>query len=113
MHRLAHNGLSVRKIAATLGLSRPTVQKYLDDPTAQAARPTRASKLDPFKDDIARQHCALSRGSTEEDERIEGSGRGHAMQVRDGRAAKRSSKAPEKYEQGMDITQWSALCSGL
>jgi transposase len=30
------------------------VQKYLDDPTAQAARPTRASKLDPFQDDIAR-----------------------------------------------------------
>ena len=54
IHRLAHNGLSVRKIAATLGLSRPTVQKYLDDPTAQATKPTRASKLDPFKDDIAR-----------------------------------------------------------
>lgn len=54
IHRLAHNGLSVRKIAATLGLSRPTVQKYLDDPTAQAAKPTRASKLDPFKDDIER-----------------------------------------------------------
>ena len=54
IHRLAHDGLSVRKIAATLGLSRPTVQKYLDDPTAQATKPTRASKLDPFKDDIAR-----------------------------------------------------------
>lgn len=59
------------------------------------------------------EHCALSRGSTEEDERIEGSGRGHAMQVRDGRAAKSSSKAPEKYEQGMGITQWSTPCSGL
>jgi len=54
IHRLAHNGLSVRKIAATLGLSRPTVQKYLDDPTAQATKPTRASKLDPFQNDIAR-----------------------------------------------------------
>jgi transposase len=54
IHRLAHNGLSVRKIAATLGLSRPTVQKYLDDPTIQATKPTRASKLDPFKDDIER-----------------------------------------------------------
>ena len=30
IHRLAHDGLSVRKIAATLGLSRPTVHKYLD-----------------------------------------------------------------------------------
>jgi transposase len=54
IHRLAHDGLSVRKIAATLRLSRPSVQKYLDDPNAQALRPLRASKLDPFKDDIAR-----------------------------------------------------------
>lgn len=54
IHRLAHNGFSVRKIAATLGLSRQSVQKYLDDPTAQAIRPQRASKLDPYKDDIAR-----------------------------------------------------------
>jgi len=54
IHRLAHDGLSVRKIAATLRLSRPTVHKYLDDPTAPATKPTRASKLDPFKDDIAR-----------------------------------------------------------
>jgi transposase len=30
------------------------VQKYLDDPAAQAAKRTRASKLDPFKDDIER-----------------------------------------------------------
>lgn len=54
IHRLANDGFSVRKIAATLGLSRQSVQKYLDDPTAQAARPPHASKLDPFKDDIAR-----------------------------------------------------------
>jgi biotin operon repressor len=30
IHRLASEGLSVRKIAATLGLSRLSVQKYLD-----------------------------------------------------------------------------------
>jgi hypothetical protein len=36
IHRLANDGLSVRKIAATLGLDRQTVQKYLDNPTAQA-----------------------------------------------------------------------------
>jgi len=54
IHRLADDGLSVRKIAATLGLSRQSVQKYLDDPAAQAAKRTRASKLDPFKDDIER-----------------------------------------------------------
>lgn len=54
IHRLAYEGLSVRKIAATLGVDRQTVKKYLDDPTAQATRPSRASKLDPYKDDIAR-----------------------------------------------------------
>jgi transposase len=54
MHRLAHDGFSVRKIAATLGGSRQSVQKYLDNPTAQATRPIRASKLDPYTDDIAR-----------------------------------------------------------
>jgi hypothetical protein len=32
---LANEGLSVRKIAATLGLSRLSVQKYLDDPSPQ------------------------------------------------------------------------------
>lgn len=54
IHRLANDGFSVRKIAATLGLDRQTVKKYLDNPTAQAAKRTRQSKLDPFKDDIAR-----------------------------------------------------------
>jgi transposase len=54
IHRLAHDGLSVRKIAATLGLSRQTVHKYLADPNPQRPRIIRASKLDPFKDDIER-----------------------------------------------------------
>lgn len=54
MHRLAHNGLSVRKIARTLGIARQSIQKYLDDPGLTRARFTRASKLDPFKDEIAR-----------------------------------------------------------
>jgi transposase len=53
IHRLANDGFSVRKIAATLGLDRQTVTKYLDDPAPQATPRTRASKLDPYKDDIA------------------------------------------------------------
>jgi transposase len=53
IHRLAHEGLSVRKIAATLGLSRQTVHKYLGDPNPQRPRRPRASKLEPFTDDIA------------------------------------------------------------
>ena len=54
IHRLAHDGLSVRKIATTLGLDRQTVKKYLDDPAPQATPRSRASKLDPYQDDIAR-----------------------------------------------------------
>jgi transposase len=53
IHHLAHDGLSGRKIAARLGLSRQTVHKYLADPTPQRPRITRASMLDPFKDAIA------------------------------------------------------------
>jgi len=54
MHRLAHNGLSVRKIARTLGIARQSVHKYLDNPTLTRARVPRSSMLDPFKDEIAR-----------------------------------------------------------
>jgi transposase len=54
LHRLAHEGLSVRKIAKTLGISRPTVTKYLEEPNPLRLLHTRSSKLDPFKDEIAR-----------------------------------------------------------
>jgi transposase len=54
IHRLAHEGLSVRKIAKTLGLSRQTTGKYLDDPNPQRPLMPRPSQLDPFKDEIAR-----------------------------------------------------------
>src|SRR5437867_13253651 len=52
--RLAHEGLSVRKIAKTLGLSRQTTSTYLDDPHPQRPLMPRPSQLDPFKDEIAR-----------------------------------------------------------
>jgi len=35
IHRLAHEGLSVRKIAKSLGMSRQTTSTYLDDPNPQ------------------------------------------------------------------------------
>jgi len=54
MHRLAHEGLSMRHIARTVGLHRETVSKYLHDPHPQRAPLTRASKLDPFKDEMDR-----------------------------------------------------------
>lgn len=54
IHRLAHEGLSVRKIAGTLGIARHTVHKYRDDPSLTRASFTRSSQLDPFKDEIAR-----------------------------------------------------------
>jgi transposase len=54
IHRLAHAGLSVRKIAKTLGISRQTTSKYLDDPHPQRPLLTRPSQLDPFKDAISR-----------------------------------------------------------
>jgi transposase len=52
IHRLAHEGLSVRKIAKALGISRPTASKYLDDPTPPRPRRPRPSQLDPFQDAI-------------------------------------------------------------
>ncbi|MBT8407973.1 MAG: IS21 family transposase [Deltaproteobacteria bacterium] len=54
IHRLANEGLSIRKIAKSLQLSRKTVSKYLTEPNPQKATITRASKLDPFKDEIDR-----------------------------------------------------------
>lgn len=54
IHRLANEGLSTRKISRQIGHDRSTVAGYLKDP--QLKRPTyvRPSKLDPFKDEIAR-----------------------------------------------------------
>ena len=54
IHRLAHEGLSVRKIAKTLGLRRPTTSKYLDNPTPPRPRRPRPSQLEPFTDAITR-----------------------------------------------------------
>jgi predicted transcriptional regulator len=54
IHRLAHAGLSVRKIAKTLGISRQTTGTYLDDPAPPRSLQPRTSQLDPFQDAITR-----------------------------------------------------------
>ena len=52
-HRLAHEGLSVRKIAKALGLSRQTTSTYLADPRPPRPRRPRSSQLDPCTDTSA------------------------------------------------------------
>jgi transposase len=54
VHRLHHEGYSIRKIARTLSLSRDSVAKYLASPERKSPSIPRPSKLDSFKDEIAR-----------------------------------------------------------
>jgi transposase len=54
IHRLAHEGLSLRKIARALGIARRTAQKYLDEPNPTRPIVKRPSLLDPFHDEIER-----------------------------------------------------------
>jgi transposase len=54
IHRLRNEGLSKKRIAATLHLDRKTVRKFLKDPNPKRAPIQRASKLDPFKEQIDR-----------------------------------------------------------
>ena len=51
---LKRQGLSERQIAKRLGISRPTVHKYLEDPEAceRIGRREKASKLDPYEGHI-------------------------------------------------------------
>ena len=52
IHRLHNEGLSKKKIAATLHIDRKTVRKFLNDPDPKRSPIKRASKLDPFKAQI-------------------------------------------------------------
>jgi transposase/uncharacterized membrane protein len=54
IHRLRHEGQSVRKIARMLCLNRDSVAKYLTEPNRQKPIMKRPGKLDPFKPEIAR-----------------------------------------------------------
>ena len=52
IHRLHNLGWKKRKIARKLRVSRPTVQRYLENPEPLRRKITRSSKLDPYRDRI-------------------------------------------------------------
>jgi len=52
IHRLSHQGLSMRKTAGTLDVSRQSVARYLKNPAPKRTRAKRQSILDPFANDI-------------------------------------------------------------
>lgn len=52
IHRLYREGWSKTKIATILHLNRKTIKKFLQDPDPPKPRVKRASKLDPFKEQI-------------------------------------------------------------
>jgi transposase len=54
IHRLFHEGYGIRKIARTLKRSRDSVKRYLDQPNPPKPEIVRASKLDPFREEIQR-----------------------------------------------------------
>jgi transposase len=54
IHRMKDLGLSMRAIARSLKIARKTVVKYLENPNPVKPTVKRASKLDPFKDEIAK-----------------------------------------------------------
>ena len=54
IHELAAQGKSIHTIATTLGLARNTVRKYLRGAPPPQLRPSRPSKLDPYKEQIRR-----------------------------------------------------------
>jgi transposase len=54
IRELAVQGKPIRSIAKELGLARNTVRKYLRGGVEARSRPQRASKLDPYKDQLQR-----------------------------------------------------------
>jgi transposase len=54
IHRLHHEGQSVREIAGRLAISRDSVSRYLAEPTRKKPAVKRPSKLDSFKPEILR-----------------------------------------------------------
>ena len=54
IHRLADQGVSIKKISEILVKDRKTVRKYLNDPQLTRKLANKKSKLDPFKNEIDR-----------------------------------------------------------
>jgi transposase len=54
IHRLYNQGLSKQRIADTIHIDPKTVTKFLRDPDPKKRPRKRSSKLDPFKQEIAR-----------------------------------------------------------
>ena len=54
IHRMKGLGLSLRAIARNLKVARKTVLKYLENPNPGKPTIKRASKIDPFKEEIGR-----------------------------------------------------------
>jgi transposase len=54
IHRLANEGLSIRKIARRVKFNRKTVARYLEDPNPTRPVIKKPSKLDPFKEEISK-----------------------------------------------------------
>jgi transposase len=54
IHRLANEGLSIRRIANRVNINRKTVARYLYDPNPKRPLIKRPSKLDPFKEEISK-----------------------------------------------------------
>jgi len=52
IHELAHHATPVAEIARTLGISRPTVRKYLQGAPPPAVRQRKRRKLDPYQEQI-------------------------------------------------------------
>ncbi len=53
IHRLANEGLSIRKIAKRIKINRKTVANYLEEPNPERPLIKRPGKLDPFKEKIS------------------------------------------------------------
>ena len=101
---LATKGYSIRRIAQEIGLARNTVRKYLRGSPEAKPRKKRASKLDPFKDQIWMEvdHLFNCQTMLERLRQMGYQGKGSILRdfVRPYRPAKRGRVPVLRYETG-------------